>query len=174
MKKHFPYRKILIVGCGGAGKSTLAVKMGNMFGLPIVHLDKIWWLPDWQSRSEQDFDELLYAELAKTDWIIEGNYLRTFKTRLEYSDFCIFLDYDTELCIQSVYKRVEKYKGATRPDMTDGCHEQVDDEFKNWILSFKANVRPSMLSELKNSCTPYIVFKTREATATWLNGFSND
>ena len=38
----FPYHKVLIVGCGGAGKSTLARAMGERFGLPIVHLDRLW------------------------------------------------------------------------------------------------------------------------------------
>lgn len=164
--------KILIVGCGGAGKSTLAAEMGRRFGLPIVHLDKLWWLPNWQNRSEQEFDELLNAELVKNDWIIEGNYFRTFETRLKYADLCIFLDYDTELCVQSVYARAEKYKGVTRPDMTDGCPEQIDDEFKNWITSFKETVRPLMLSKLKNGSTPYMIFQTREATAKWLDDFS--
>ena len=173
MKKTFPYRKVLIVGCGGAGKSTLAMEMGKRFGLPIVHLDKLWWLPNWQTRSEQEFDEILFGELTKNDWIIEGNFFRTFKTRLKHADFCIFLDYDTELCMKSVYERAEKYKGTTRPDMTDGCTEHVDDQFKNWITSFKENVRPSMLSELKNSSIPHIVFQTREATANWLDEFTN-
>ena len=174
MKKRFPYRKVLIVGCGGAGKSTLAVEMAKRFGLPVIHLDKLWWLPDWQNRSEQEFDELLAEELTKPDWIIEGNYLRTFKTRLQYADFCIFLDYDTELCVQGVYERAEKYKGVARPDMADGCIEQVDDEFKQWIISYKENSKPRMLSELNNSTTPFIIFQTREATASWLDGFLQD
>ena len=116
---------------------------------------------------------MLNAELITTDRIIEGNFFRTFKTRLEHADFCIFLDYDTELCVQSVYARAEKYKGTSRPDMTEGCPEQVDDEFKNWISSFKEKVRPSMLSELKNGSTPYMIFQTRDDTANWLDGFSN-
>lgn len=174
MNKRFPYHRVLIVGCGGAGKSTLAVEMGKRFGLPTVHLDKLWWLPNWQNRAEQEFDELLADELAKSDWIIEGNYFRTFATRLKHADFCIFLDYDTELCVQSVYERAEKYKGVTRPDITDGCTEQLDDEFKNWIASFKESVRPSMLSALEKSSTPFMIFQTREETASWLDGFTND
>ena len=173
MKKRFPYHKVLIVGCGGAGKSTLAVEMGKRFGLPVVHLDKLWWLPDWQNRTEQEFDEMLASELTKEDWIIEGNFLRTFEIRLKYADFCVFLDYDTELCLQSVYERAKKYEGKTRPDMTDGCTEQVDDEFKQWIISYKENHRPRMLSKLQNSSVPYIIFQTRNDTANWLDEFTN-
>lgn len=168
MQKKFPYRRVVIVGCGGAGKSTLAVEMGERFGLEVVNLDKLWWLPNWQNRSEQDFDELLFSNLKKDNWIIEGNYARTFEMRLKYADFCLFLDYDTELCMQSVYERAEKYKDTTRPDMTEGCVEYVSDEFKDWIVSFKENVRPSMLEILLNGSTPYIIFQTRDAASHWL------
>lgn len=69
----FPYKRVLIVGCGGAGKSTLAIDIGKRFGLPVIHLDKIWWLPNWVSRKKREFDSRLRKELAKTSWVIEGN-----------------------------------------------------------------------------------------------------
>ena len=108
------FKKILIVGCGGAGKSTLAVEMGNKFKLPVVHLDKLYWLPNWEIRPSEEFDSLLEDQLKKDEWIVDGNYDRTFELRLRYADLCIFLDYDTQLCIQSVIERVEKYKGTSR------------------------------------------------------------
>ena len=40
--------RILIIGCGGAGKSTLARRLGEKTGLPVVHLDKLYWRPGWQ------------------------------------------------------------------------------------------------------------------------------
>ena len=168
----FPFKKILIVGCGGAGKSTLAAELGRRFGLPVINLDKIWWLPNWQTRSERDFDDLLQAELQKPVWIIEGNYFRTFATRLVYADLCIFLDYPTDLCIKSVYERVQKYRGRSRPDMTDGCPEQVDPEFEQWILSYEKDVKPKMLGLLANSSIPYEIFNSREQADEWLKKWS--
>lgn len=63
--KKFPYRRVPIVRCDGAGKSTLAVKMGELFSLPVVHLDKLWL----KTRTEPQFDELLSAELQKDNRI---------------------------------------------------------------------------------------------------------
>lgn len=170
--KEFPYHKVLIVGCGGAGKSTLAVEMGKLFHLPIIHLDKLWWLPNWQSRTKEEFDEMLIAELMKSDWIMEGNFSRTFETRLKYADLCIFLDYDTEVCVDGVYKRIQKYNGVSRPDMADGCVEHFNEEFINWIKAFNQNTRPMMLTQLKNAFTPYVIFKSREDAASWLDEFT--
>ena len=77
----FNYKRILIIGCGGAGKSTLARQLGKKLNLPVVHLDKIWWLPNWQNRTKEEFDILLKEELTKPCWIIDGNYQRTFEQR---------------------------------------------------------------------------------------------
>jgi len=57
------FRRILVLGCGGAGKSTLAVELGRVAGLPVVHLDRLFWLPGWEHRSRSDFDFLLADEL---------------------------------------------------------------------------------------------------------------
>ena len=37
---HLKYKKILIVGCGGAGKSTLAVMLGQKF----IHVVLVIWM----------------------------------------------------------------------------------------------------------------------------------
>ncbi len=169
----FPYRKILIVGCCGAGKSTLAVKLGERFFLPVIHLDKLLWLPNWQKREREEFDILLNEQLLKDTFIIDDNYCRTFAHRLEYADFCVFLDYSKDLCLNSAYERVKKYEGQTRPDMATGCVERkVDSEFEEFISSYQNNVKPEMMNILTKSKVPYKIFKTREETESWLNSFN--
>ena len=81
-RMQFPYKKILVLGNGGAGKSTFAADMGRRFSLPVVHLDKLWWLPGWVNRSTEEFDSLLFSELAKPAWVMDGNYHRTLRARL--------------------------------------------------------------------------------------------
>ena len=167
----FPYKKVLVVGCGGAGKSTLARAMGERFGLPVVHLDRLWWLPGWVERGRAEFDVLLAAELAKPAWVMDGNYSRTFARRLQYADFCLYMDIDAETCRQSVHARARQYAGRTRPDMTAGCPERIDPEFAKWIENFNTNTRPVMLKTLEDSGVPYKLFTAREAAYAWLDGF---
>lgn len=172
--RKFQYKKILIVGNSGAGKTTLAVQLGKLFGLHIVFLDKLWWLPDWKTREKDEFDRLLLKELEKPEWIIEGNYRRTFPTRLKYADFCIFLDYDYETCFQGVLKRSNKYKGKNRPDMVKGCKEtgEVDKDFADWIKGYKEKEAPLMKELIENSGVEYKIFTSREETRNWLENLS--
>jgi adenylate kinase family enzyme len=161
------YRRILIVGCGGAGKSTLARALGQALGLPVVHLDRLWWLPGWQNRTPEEFDLLLQAELAKDAWIIDGNYLRTFAMRLARAEFCIFLDFDVETCLAGMRTRVAEYAGRTRPDMSEGCPERYDPDFEIWVREFNTEVRPAMLETLAACGVPYRVFTTRAQLQRW-------
>ena len=169
---NFPYQRVLIAGCGGAGKSTLARAMGERFGLPVVHLDRLWWRPGWVERDRAEFDTLLAAELAKPAWVMDGNYQRTFARRLQYADFCLYMDVDPEICRQSVRARAEQYAGRTRPDMTAGCPERIDPEFAQWIEDFNSKTRPFMLQTLAESGVPYKIFTAREEVYVWLDGFT--
>ena len=68
--------RIVIIGCGGAGKSTLARQLGEKLNIPVVHLDKLWWKPNWVESSREEFDAKLARELAKPRWIMDGNFNR--------------------------------------------------------------------------------------------------
>lgn len=169
----FPYRRVLVLGCGGAGKSTLASDMGRRFSLPVIHLDRIWWRPGWVNCSEEEFDALLARELAKPAWVMDGNYLRTLAVRLQAADAAVLYDLPAEVCLQSVYVRAERYAGRSRPDMPEGCIERVDGEFEAWIRSFRKETLPQVRRLLDESGKPYFVFSSRAAAARWLEGYEN-
>ena len=170
----FPYKKVLVLGNGGAGKSTFASNMGARFSLPVVHLDRLWWLPGWVNRSREEFDGLLDAELAKPAWVMDGNYHRTLSQRLAAADCAVFLDIPAAVCLEGAHARAAQYAGRTRPDMAQGCPERVDAEFEEWILHFEQSVRPAMLGALEGSGKPHFVFSSRPAAYKWLESFQGN
>lgn len=155
----------MIIGCGGAGKSTLARQLGEKTGLPVVHLDQIWWAPgNWQHLERDEFDALLAEEMAKPQWIIDGNFNRTIEMRLEKCDTVIYLDFHRLVCLMQWIKRVLINWGKARPDMAEGCKEWFDPEMAGWIWNFNKTNREryyQMLSGQKGKQV-YILKNCRE------------
>lgn len=141
-------RRILVIGCGGAGKTEFAWRLGERLRLPVHHLDRLWWRPGWVATSPDHFDAEL-AEILRTDaWIMDGNYRRTLPERLRYADTVIWLDYPRRVCLRRVWKRFRRYRGTARPDMTPGCPERLDWDFLRYILRFPQDTRPRLEAAL--------------------------
>ena len=85
-------------GCPGSGKSTLARALGKKLQLPVIHLDQLWWREGWENVTKEEFDQALEQELAKSRWIIDGNYSRTMEHRLEKCDTILYLDFNIRVC----------------------------------------------------------------------------
>ena len=161
--------RIIIIGCGGAGKSTLARKLGEVLDLPVVHLDKLFWKPGWVETTAEEFDALLAQELAKDQWIMDGNFNRTMPERMKRCDTIIYLDFSRFACLMGVLKRIITTYGKLRPDMGEGCPERIDLEFLKWVWNFNKNKRESyykLLNEAENVET--IVLKNRRAVKLFL------
>jgi adenylate kinase family enzyme len=161
--------RIIIIGCGGAGKSTLARQLGDKLSLPVVHLDKLFWLPGWVEMEKDAFDALLLEEMAKEKWIMDGNFNRTMSQRLERCDTVIYLDFSRFACLMGVLKRVITTYGKERPDMGEGCPERIDFEFLKWVWNFNKNKREryyKMLNEAEGKQT--IVLKNRRMVKRFL------
>ena len=133
--------RVIIIGCGGAGKSTLARKLGEKTGLPVVHLDQLYWKPGWVETAKEEMNEIILREMEKPQWIMDGNYNRTLEKRLERCDTVIYLDFSALACLMGVLKRVITNYGTVRPDMGEGCPERFDPEFMKWIWDFNKNKR---------------------------------
>ena len=162
-------QRILIIGCGGAGKSTLARQLGEKLGLPVVHLDKLFWHPGWVESTKEEIDAKIFAELQKPQWIMDGNYNRTLPERVKYCDTIIYLDFSRMACLMGVLKRVLTTYGKVRPDMGAGCPERFDLEFLKWVWNFNKEKRQSyykLLNETEGINT--IVLKNRRMVKRFL------
>jgi adenylate kinase family enzyme len=56
-------KRILILGASGTGKSTLARRIGESLGLPVVHLDAINWNPGWVQTEAERFRQKVKGRL---------------------------------------------------------------------------------------------------------------
>jgi adenylate kinase family enzyme len=141
-------RRVLVVGCGGAGKSTFARRLGEKTGLPVVHLDAEFWRPGWVEPPDDEWRETVKALMARDAWILDGNYGATLDLRLKACDTAIFLDRSRWVCLFRVLSRVARFRGRARPDMAPGCAERVDGAFLRWIWRYPRDSRPTVLGKL--------------------------
>ena len=160
----------MIIGCGGAGKSTLARALGEKTGLPVIHLDKLFWKPGWVESSKEEIDQRIREEIEKPQWIIDGNYNRTMELRAARCDTIIFLDFHRMTCLFGVMKRVLTTYGTVRPDMGTGCPERFDMEFLKWVWNYNRDRRERNYRLLHNCAhANIIVLKNRRAVRKFLN-----
>lgn len=130
-------KRICVIGRPGSGKSTFSMKLAEKTGLPLVHLDKIWWKENWVESTREEFDKKLDEILDQDAWIIDGHFSRTLKKRCEKTQILYVYDLPK---LQSVYgylKRALQNRGKVRADMTEGCVEKIDLEFLKYLWNFQ-------------------------------------
>lgn len=160
-------KKILIIGCGGSGKSTFARKLAEKTGLPLHYLDMIWHRPDHTTISQEEFDTKLEEILKNDSWIIDGNYQRTMPRRFQEADTVFFFDLPVEVCLDGVTKRI----GHQRPDMP-WVENTLDPQFRQWILNFPTTRLPLIKQLLDNYSGTVIRFTDHHTADNYINNLS--
>ena len=141
-------RRVLVIGPGGAGKSTFARQLGEALNIEVKHLDKFYWQAGWTKPSNHDWLKTV-AELTSGDsWILDGNFGGTLELRLNRCDTIIVLDMPRLLCLWRVTKRRLLYGNRSRPDMAEGCAEKLDLEFISWVWNYSRRSRPRVVKLL--------------------------
>lgn len=162
-------KRIIIIGNTGAGKTTFAKKLAEKTGLPLVHLDKIWWCGEWEHVSREEFDEVLGRELEKEEWIIDGNYNRTLPRRLSYADAVFFFDFPTVTCLWGITKRILKSHGKSRDDMGGHCPESFKKASALYRSTLSYNRRNrKRYYEMIKKCDNVIVFRNRREVKSYI------
>ena len=156
--------RILIVGSPGSGKSTLAVKLHQRTGIPLIHLDNLWWLPDRTHITREEFDNRLADVLADEQWIIDGDYSRTYEVRIQACDTVIFLDYNEDVCLAGIPERI----GKPRADIP-WTENTPDPELLEEVLKYRQEKRPGIIAlSQKYPHKHWIFFHARAQAEEWL------
>jgi len=161
-------RRVVILGCSGSGKSTFARAMGERLGLPVVHLDALFWSPGWVEPEDNEvFRAKVAAAVAGDAWITDGNYVgRTFDLRLPRADAVIFLDQPRRICLWRIFRRWWTDRGKRRADLAEGCYENLDWDFTAWAWTFEKKSRPRIEQVVAAYKVPMITLRgDREAAA---------
>ena len=157
-------KKIIVIGCPGSGKSTVSRALHNKTGIPLYHLDMMYWNADKTTVEKSVFLERLSAVLEKDKWIIDGNYGSTMELRMAVCDTVVFLDYPLDVCLDGIRER----RGKPRSDMP-WIETEEDAEFIEFIKSYNEQQKPKVLELLgKYSDKNIVVFKSREQADEFL------
>ncbi len=149
-------KKVIVIGCPGAGKSTFSRKLSAKTGLPLYYLDMIWHRADRTVIGREEFDKRLVEIMSEDRWILDGNYARTLPMRLEQCDTVFYFDLQLDECIEGAKSRL----GKERVDMpwTD---DELDPEFLQWIMDFPRDTAPEINRYLANFDKIIIRFRSR-------------
>ena len=157
-------KKIMVIGCPGSGKSTFCKALYNSTGIPLFHLDMMYWNADKTTVDKEVFRERLLNIVKMDEWIIDGNYSSTLELRLRACDTVFFLDYPVEVCLEGVRSRM----GKARTDMP-WIEVEEDTEFMEFINNFRSASRPIIIDLLeKYSHKNVYVFKNRKEADEFL------
>lgn len=159
-------KKIIVIGCPGSGKSTLSKQLHLKTGLPLYHLDMMYWNADKTRVERAVFLERLTAALEEDAWIIDGNYSSTMKPRMQKCDTVIFLDYPLDVCLAGIEARC----GKERSDMPWTEPEQLDKEFIESVKNFNLQSRPQLMALLEKYAYKNIyIFKSQNEANEFIN-----
>lgn len=169
-------KKVLIIGSGGAGKSTFARRLHEATNLPLIHLDKLYWKPNWVETPKAEIYAIIDCLMEADEWIMDGNFNSTMEKRIAASDTVFFFDLPRLLCIYQIFKRIFKYYNQTRPDMGEGCPEKFDLEFLKWVWDFPKETKPLIEARLERAGQGknIVRFRTRNEVEKFFENLRRD
>ncbi len=126
-------QRVVILGRGGAGKSTAARRLGEATGLPVVELDKHFWQPGLVPTPRGRWIEIQRTLVGGDRWIMDGDLGRydDLTVRLKAADTVLVLDFGLLLCLRRALRR---------------SRERA--EFWWWLASWRWRERPKILKAI--------------------------
>ena len=169
----FNYKRVIVIGNNGSGKSYFSKKLAEATNLPLIHLDLLYWQNGGVHPSREEWADVQRKLVAREQWILDGMHISTLEIRFKEADAIFFLDFDTSFCVESVKQREieRKLENGER----DSLHSQTFDEFLKGVMDFNEKRKPRIL-ELKEKYPnkSFIVLNTRSRCQPQLNPIWSD
>ena len=133
------FHKIIVIGSPGSGKTTISKALAKKTGLPLYHMDNIYWKADATHLTYKELVKKVASIMQQDFWIIDGNYNKTLEQRFRQAELIIYLDLPTDICLQGIQSRI----GLKRDDIPWVEHE-MNEEFYNHVLNFRKDKVPQI------------------------------
>jgi adenylate kinase family enzyme len=123
-------KRVVILGRGASGKSTLARRLGKITGLPVIELDKIFWKPGLVATPRDQWVVIQEKLVVGDEWIMDGDLgpYDAVEVRLRAADTIILLDFGLVRCAWRAFRRSRE--GA---------------DFWFWVLAYRRKSRPFLM-----------------------------
>jgi nicotinamide riboside kinase len=143
-------KRVVILGRGASGKSTLATRLGEITGLPVVELDKVFWRAGLVATPRDQWVALQEKLVAEDGWIMDGDLgpYDAVEVRLRAADTIILLDFSLIRCAWQAVRR---------------SRERAD--FWRWLLSYRFQSRPILLQAVSNHAPSAALLILRDPAA---------
>jgi adenylate kinase family enzyme len=127
-------KRVVILGRGASGKSTLAARLGEITGLPVIELDKIFWGAGLVATPREEWVALQEKLVAEAGWIMDGDLgaYDAVEVRLRWANTIILLDFPFVRCAWRALRR---------------SRERVD--FWRWLVAYRWQSRPILAKAIK-------------------------
>lgn len=140
-------RRVLVVGCGGSGKTQLAKRLAARCDLPLTHLDAEFYDAEWNALPQEEFAARQRTVVSAERWLIDGNYASTLSIRLAAADTLVFLDLPAATCLLGVLQRRWRYGRGQHPSA--GVYSRITWGFVRYIIGYRSRMRPKVLRLLR-------------------------
>ncbi len=164
--------RIAIVGRSGSGKSTLARRLGGRCGLPVIHMDQLYWTPGWVEQDPEVWRAAVNAAAAADRWVIEGVGSSASALRFARAEIIVWLETPRWLCLWRAVRRSLTTFGVVRPDIAPGCPEKIDLAFYRYIWNWDRDTRPRLDQAIAEQAAQARVMRlrTRAQVDAWVAG----
>lgn len=157
-------RRVAVLGCAGAGKTTLARALGERLGLPVLHIDEAYWRTD--DRFGAEWPSIHAGLIAGDAWIIDGMKPGVLPERLARADTAIFLDLPRRTCFRGLLERRLSHRRGVPSE--SGAVDSIDWPLVRWMWRFPRVVRPVVLESLHTCSCDVVTLRSRDDVRRFL------
>ncbi len=168
-------RRVLVAGTSGAGKTTVAARVGDALGIGPVEIDVLFHGPGWRPREQFLADVETFT--ARPTWVTEWQYGVARPLLAERADLLVWLDLPRHTVMRQVVRRTLRRR-LRREVLWNGNVEPplwrvlVDDEH---IIRWSWRTHPRTTHRVLDLLAarpelPVVRLASSDEVATWIEG----